>query len=665
MNLKTKTAIFAGLVGFALVAVAAFAPVAKVEAQTSAELNAQIQALLAQIAALQGQVGGSTSGHTFTMDLTVGSSGAEVTALQQWLVSKGFLTMPAGVSMGYFGEMTRAAVAAYQTSKGITPASGYFGPVTRASVNAMVVVTPTPGTNPGTNPTPGTNPGLEGGAGSVESYELISSLSNEEVGEDEEDSEVAGLEIEADDNSDLEITAVKLVFDEGTATSDFEDYAAEVSIWLDGEEFARVDGDDFNDNNNWTKTLSLDSGAIIRAGDTGELVVAVSGISNLDSGDTDDTWTVDFRQIRFEDADGAVITEDPTEDPRTFSFESFATAVDAELKVSSDDDSINDSHIIDIDDSDNTDEVSVLSFTLEAEGDSDLLIDEIPVNFDALTATGTTAKNVDALISTVYLFADGEEIGSENLGSAVGTDETVTFDDLDYTISAGDEIAFVVKADFNDTDAGTSATESAEGDTLSAQISATERAAIDVEDESGEDLVSGDRSGTAVGEAHAVYEDGIMVEFVSVTETKTFSADDAGEKDRVTFVFKYDITAFDGDFFLDKELVATATPNTITDGNAYATTSQSTTGTSTGASSVISSTETHSSDTTHAFFLEEDETRSFTLTVELEAQIDGTIQTYISGFNWGTAGSADSSADQMYTFNLDNNLSDAVTVNVI
>jgi hypothetical protein len=158
----------------------------------------------------------------------------------------------------------------------------------------------------------------------------MASLNNEEVGEDQEDVEVAGLEIEADDGSDLEITAVRVVFDEGNAGSDFEDYASEVSVMFDGDEVARVDADEFNDDNDWTKTISLD-GAIVEAGETAELTLAISGVSNLDSGDATDTWTVDFRQIRFVDADGATVSEDPATGTRTFSFESFATASDVEM----------------------------------------------------------------------------------------------------------------------------------------------------------------------------------------------------------------------------------------------------------------------------------------------------------------------------------------------
>jgi hypothetical protein len=76
------------------------------------------------------------SAASFENNLTVGSTGADVTALQTTLVGGGFLTMPAGVNMGYFGALTQAAVAKYQVAKGITPAAGFVGPITRAALNA-------------------------------------------------------------------------------------------------------------------------------------------------------------------------------------------------------------------------------------------------------------------------------------------------------------------------------------------------------------------------------------------------------------------------------------------------------------------------------------------------------------------------------------------------
>ena len=95
----------------------------------------------AQAASLSASISGSqvsTSGYTFSTDLTVGSKGAAVTALQQVLVNGGYLVMPSGVSMGYFGALTKASVIKYQLAKGISPAAGYVGPKTRASLNGGV-----------------------------------------------------------------------------------------------------------------------------------------------------------------------------------------------------------------------------------------------------------------------------------------------------------------------------------------------------------------------------------------------------------------------------------------------------------------------------------------------------------------------------------------------
>lgn len=78
----------------------------------------------------------STASYAFNTNLTVGSRGADVVALQSFLEAKGLLVIPAGTSKGYFGALTKSAVAAFQTQKGITPAAGYFGPITRAAVMA-------------------------------------------------------------------------------------------------------------------------------------------------------------------------------------------------------------------------------------------------------------------------------------------------------------------------------------------------------------------------------------------------------------------------------------------------------------------------------------------------------------------------------------------------
>ncbi|TSC89702.1 MAG: SpoIID/LytB protein [Parcubacteria group bacterium Gr01-1014_3] len=136
------------LTGSSLLAPVAFAQ--------STDLQAQINALLAQIAALQAQLASGSSSsapsYNYTRNLTVGSRGADVTALQNFLISKGHLKIASATE--YFGSLTKAALAAYQASVGISPAVGYFGPITRAKV-ASVGAAPSPTPSPAPGPVVG------------------------------------------------------------------------------------------------------------------------------------------------------------------------------------------------------------------------------------------------------------------------------------------------------------------------------------------------------------------------------------------------------------------------------------------------------------------------------------------------------------------------------
>jgi hypothetical protein len=122
--------------------------------QLLALLIAQLQSLLRQAQAQGIQLSSSTANflsslpttptggaYTFTRSLTVGSRGEDVRELQKFLNAKGFTVSASGAgSPGsettLFGAATRAALAKYQASVGISPAAGYFGPATRAYVNA-------------------------------------------------------------------------------------------------------------------------------------------------------------------------------------------------------------------------------------------------------------------------------------------------------------------------------------------------------------------------------------------------------------------------------------------------------------------------------------------------------------------------------------------------
>lgn len=101
----------------------------KAQAVTVAELQGQINLLLAQLAAIQGNT--STSCFEFSRDLTVGSTGPDVSALQNYLKTTDHFPFALGTT-GYFGDVTRGAVAAWQSSNGLVPPAGYFGQLSRA-----------------------------------------------------------------------------------------------------------------------------------------------------------------------------------------------------------------------------------------------------------------------------------------------------------------------------------------------------------------------------------------------------------------------------------------------------------------------------------------------------------------------------------------------------
>jgi hypothetical protein len=74
------------------------------------------------------------------MDLDLASRGSDVSVLQQFLMSAQAGTAASALSgvgsTGYFGALTKAALAEFQASVGIKPSAGYFGAITRAYIRA-------------------------------------------------------------------------------------------------------------------------------------------------------------------------------------------------------------------------------------------------------------------------------------------------------------------------------------------------------------------------------------------------------------------------------------------------------------------------------------------------------------------------------------------------
>ncbi len=83
--------------------------------------------------------------YKFKKNLTLGSTGSDVQALQMFLNLRGYvLARSAAGSIGresyYFGNATKQALIKFQKANNIKPAAGYFGPTTREVVNKMLEI---------------------------------------------------------------------------------------------------------------------------------------------------------------------------------------------------------------------------------------------------------------------------------------------------------------------------------------------------------------------------------------------------------------------------------------------------------------------------------------------------------------------------------------------
>lgn len=133
------TSVILGLATAAFLSVGVFMSPTKALGVTIEELLAQIAALTAQLNELK-----STSASTATADkcsfarsLTVGSKGDDVTCLQNYLKTGGYLSVNA---TGYFGPATKAAAAKWQAANGVVPAVGFFGSLSRAKYDSLTAV---------------------------------------------------------------------------------------------------------------------------------------------------------------------------------------------------------------------------------------------------------------------------------------------------------------------------------------------------------------------------------------------------------------------------------------------------------------------------------------------------------------------------------------------
>ncbi|MES2223700.1 MAG: peptidoglycan-binding domain-containing protein [Patescibacteria group bacterium] len=645
----------------------------------------------------------STAGaSTFTRSLTVGSTGTDVTVLQTWLNKAGYLAV---APTGYFGNLTKAAVAAFQAANGVTPAVGYFGPLTQAKWEVVAGGSMTgnfpagctsaagyssttgvacntgasAGLPAGCSTTAGFSPltgascsgstgstgssTLAGTDGSIDDVNTLSQYNNEEVGEGESDVKVAGFEVKASNDGDIALRSLKLTFDAtgNSGSTHIKDYVDSVTVWQGTTKVGSADIADFSkDSSNsslYSKTITL-SNSVVRADKTEKFYVTVDAVSNLDSSDiSGDSWTVQVNNIRFEDGSGVVTTDSETGDLGNtgstigtngtsgdgvpLNFVTFSTSANTELKISTDS-TTPEAGIVIIDDTDTTDDVVLLKGKIKVDGTSDVLVDQFPVTF-----TPGSGNYVSDATGSVKLTIDGQEY-TETVASSTSTGAaSITFDNLDLTLTAGKTYSFTVSADINDLEGTTLVA----GDTLKASVTSSNRDLIDAENEEGDQLSdSSEKSGTATGEDQEFRTSGIQLALVS-TGTSV-AAGTSTNDDQGTFTIRFKVKAVGDDVYVSS--LADATTGANTTGKTSVTVDRAGTATTGGVSTVISN-DTDTTLTSAGNYLIEDgseETFTVTTTVQLPAAgAAGLYRTSLSGVRWSTSDVVPVASS--YTSNLD------------
>ncbi len=544
--IKQRIAKFAAVsVGVAM-AIGAASPLG---AQTVADLQAQINALLAQLSALQGGASTTTtvSACAFTRSLTVGSNGSDVTCLQQTLVAKGYLVMPAGVAMGYFGNLTKAAVARWQAANGVAPAVGYFGPISQAKFASMGGTTIPGGTTTGGGIT---TPGVEG---TLTASIYATPATGTKVYEGDDMKKVLAVELEAK-LSDVRVERIKLKLDAATSGNtdrDFYDDIADRIYIMDG--------------NTVLASASLNSSTVIEE-TTGNFYVTVTGFNlvipkdskkilsvaldaqgNFDSAFSNDSWTLTVPAEGIRGVDGAGINlYAPSSGTLARNFSTQADLSEsASLAVSLNSNSPKAQQVICTSgsDEDECNGLELARFDFKAEDDTvtvtNFVLDIVRTNNATPTAAGNVASGTVA-----YLYDGSNSVGSASVVSTSATVMTATFTDIDWDVPADTTRTLSVRLDIIDAQSA--------ADTL---VVSTDAADVTAENSDGDD-VSANVSGSADGKTFTIRKVGPEITLVSKSITTSgvpqSSAAQTFATSTLTATFNVKIKALGGSIVLGK-----------------------------------------------------------------------------------------------------------------
>ncbi len=545
---KTQTfAKFAAVAaGFGLVA-SSFVPAlaaAQTTTTTTTTSSSQTASLQAQIAALQAQLAAATGASasasvTFTRDLTIGSKGSDVTALQTWLIAKGF-SVPAGAT-GYFGAQTKAALAAYQAANGISPAAGYFGPKTRAAVNASGSTT-TGGTTTGGTTTGGTTTGgsLSGGEGSLDNFKIVGASSTSLNAADNDT--VYGFEFKAD-GSDLMVNRVDydVYNSNNTGTTRPWNVFQTATLMHGNTTVATVDASNMN---NWSQDGTASNGNqvyrlrfdnlkdVVKMGATADYYLTLSTQNVISSSNSGGVFTINLagQGVRATDAMGLQQYSSAT--AQSTATISVSSNTSGSLTVSTGSDNPAVGTTVQANSNAQTSNVVLTTFTLQAK-DADVMIYTLPTNVATTSATAAT------LIRDLKLYQGSTLVDTESFSSSAAS-TSLKFQNLNIKIPQGTTQSFSIQADVNSV-GGTSAV--SEGSSIAVSVP---NSGWDAENSAGNNVPI---TGSVTGNAITFRSIGLSADTNPTTSAVATNVGTTGTQ-QGTFTFTFNVTAFGQDIYV-------------------------------------------------------------------------------------------------------------------
>ncbi len=604
------------------------------KAATLDQLQAQITALLAQLSALQG----SSAAMTFTQNLTLGSSGAEVTALQNFLINHGY-SVPAGAT-GYFGAQTKNAVAAFQAAKGITPASGYFGPLTRSAVNAM-------STSTGSTGTGSTSGGLSGGEADFRNFDL---KAGDDIREGDSNKEIAIATFDVK-GGDARVQRVTVDFQavSGSYSQKPWDYVDSLAVYLGNKKIGDVDAgsksdwdrqDDDSDHSGSLKfyTIDIPVDGVVKEGAKAELSIRADAQGSIDGSDENQTFKVQIPTdgIRAVDAKGIQQYAGNGEEI-TLGFNA-ALNGDLTVKKSSNNPAAG---VLVADATATSDAFDVLAFEIKNADDADATLNDLTVTVATSSSAGPDA-NITNIIRRATLTSGGKSFTGD-----IKANNTITFKNVDASLDGDDTTKFMVSVQLF----GQSGHFPATGQSLTFSV-----ASANVDAEGADTGDASSVSGTATGNEQAIaVNGGISVATNSVNAVQTYNSNTTTSS-YGTFTLKFDVTAVGDDVYVPKGVDSAADTFGHTASTSYVGAVIDTAMSASTTDSAITMAMTSTADSENAFFyvVREGDTETFTVTVTINPNgADGDLGVFQIGLDKVKFSSTSANLNSLQTLEVD------------